>query len=565
MNLKKITEKLKDLNIHFDKELDKEIEKAFCTLFQIIEDLSEENDKLNKEVQQLRDEINLLKGEQAKPNIKSSKKNENEDHSSEKERRKREPSKENKEPKSRAKNHKIKIDHTKYCKVNKEELPKDAKFKGYKSYIVQDIIIKTDNVEYKREVYYSPSEKKTYIGKLPEEVKGSYNPGVKSMAIVLKHIANVTEPKITEFFGNVGIYISQSTISRILTKKEVEVFHEEKANIFKAGLCSTLYQQIDDTSARVHGENHYAQIICNPYYTAYFTIPKKNRLSVLDILCGGKERSYLFNEEAFILLEALKVPKKVIAQLRRQIFGKELNNKQMKEQLKHLYPNPKKGGNQRTRIMEAGAIASYHAQTDFPVVSVLLSDDAPQFKLIVKEHALCWVHDGRHYKKIHPVVPQNQEKVDQFLDQYWDYYRELLEYKEHPSQEKASELSEKFDKLFSTQTNYKALDERIAKSKAKKEELLLVLKYPELPLHNNESELGARAQARKRDVSLHTITDEGTKAQDTFLTIAQTAKKLGVNVYKFIYDRISRKFQMPSLASLIPSIKSTDIEYCDTS
>jgi hypothetical protein len=358
MNLKKITEELKNLHIHLNRGIDKEIEKAFCKLFQIIEELSEDNDKLNKEVQQLRDEINLLKGEQGKPEIKSSKKNENEDHSSEKDRRKRKSSKEDKEPKSRAKNHKIKIDRTEDCKVNKEGLPEDAEFKGYKSYIVQDIIIKTDNVEYKREVYYSSSEKKTYIGKLPAEVKGGYNPGVKSMAIVLKHIANVSEPKITEFFGNVGIYISQSTISRILTKKEVEVFHEEKENIFKAGLCSTMYQQIDDTSARVHGENHYAQIICNPYYTAYFTIPKKDRLSVLDILRGGKERTYLFNEEAFILLEALKIPKKVIAQLRRQVFGKELNNEQIKEQLQYLYPNPKKGGNHRIRIMEAGAIAS---------------------------------------------------------------------------------------------------------------------------------------------------------------------------------------------------------------
>ena len=43
-------------------------------------------------------------------------------------------SKEDKEPKSRAKNHKIKIDRTEYCKVNKEELPEDAEFKGYKSY-----------------------------------------------------------------------------------------------------------------------------------------------------------------------------------------------------------------------------------------------------------------------------------------------------------------------------------------------------------------------------------------------------------------------------------------------
>ena len=50
--------------------------------------------------------------------------------------------------------------------------------------------------------------------------------------------------------------------------------------------------------------------------------------------------------------------------------------------------------------MEAAAIATYHQQTDFPIVEVLLSDDAPQYKLLTYLQALCWVHDGRNYKKL---------------------------------------------------------------------------------------------------------------------------------------------------------------------
>jgi hypothetical protein len=79
----------------------------------------------------------------------------------------------------------------------------------------------------------------------------------------------------------------------------------------------------------------------------------------------------------------------------------------------------------------------------------------------------------------------------------------------------------------------------------------MVLKHPELPVHNNDAELGARAQVRKRDVSLHTMTEDGTKANDTFLTIGQTAKKLGVSVYEYIYDRVSERFRLPSLSELI--------------
>ena len=105
--------------------------------------------------------------------------------------------------------------------------------------------------------------------------------------------------------------------------------------------------------------------------------------------------------------------------------------------------------------------------------------------------------------------------------------------------------------MFSTVTGYEQLDVRISKTKENKEHLLIVLVLPEIPLHNNAAELAARTKVRKRDVSLQTITVEGTKANDTFMTIVQTAKKLGVSAYDYIFDRISNKFEMQSLAQQI--------------
>ena len=95
----------------------------------------------------------------------------------------------------------------------------------------------------------------------------------------------------------------------------------------------------------------------------------------------------------------------------------------------------------------------------------------------------------------------------------------------------------------------------------KKSELLMALKHPEVPLHNNESELGARAQVRRRDVSLHTMTEDGTKANDTFLTIVETAKKLGVSAYDYIYDRVSKRFRMPSLAERIRANGFLEVDF----
>nr|QNO48808.1 hypothetical protein IMBEDNDK_00018 [Methanosarcinales archaeon ANME-2c ERB4] len=295
MNLSGIVQTLETINIRPDEIQDEQLSETFRILLQLIEELSGHVEKLKAENQKLRDEISLMKGEQPKPNIKPSGKKPNVDISSEEERKPKNTPK-NKKPKT--KKDKIKIDRVEVCEVDKGILPDDAEFKGYQSVVVQEIVIKTDNVEYKKEIYYSQSQKKTYIGKTPSEIEGEFGPGVKSTVLTLKHVANVSEPKIHEFMDNFDIHIAPSTISRIITKNN-KLFHQEKSDIFKAGLLSTGYQQMDDTSSRVHGQNHYAQIVCNPYYTAYFTTPRKDRLTILDILRGdpsGESRSYCFNE-----------------------------------------------------------------------------------------------------------------------------------------------------------------------------------------------------------------------------------------------------------------------------
>jgi hypothetical protein len=61
----------------------------------------------------------------------------------------------------------------------------------------------------------------------------------------------------------------------------------------------------------------------------------------------------------------------------------------MQHMINGIFHDPNKDRNIRTRIMEAGAIAAYHNRTDIPVVKVLLSDDAPQFKKLTEEQVPC--------------------------------------------------------------------------------------------------------------------------------------------------------------------------------
>jgi len=543
MDLKILKQTLESIGINPDEIENKRYAKAFRILFAIIEILSGELDAVKAENQKLRDENNLLKGEQTKPTINGSKRND--DISSENERKKLNSPKKRK---STSRKDKIEIHNTEIRKVDRSILPEDAVSKGYSYVTIRDIIMKSWNTNYQLEVFYSPSEGKTYTAKLPDGIKGEFGLGLRTHIITLYHVANVSEPKISEIMENMGVLISKATISRILTDDN-DLFHKEKSEIFLSGLNSTTYQQIDDTSARVNGNNWYTQILCNPYYAAYFTVPHKDRETILDILLCGNEKTYCFNEEAFELMKMFNVSKIWIERLS-SFKGKAYNKEEMCRKMDYVFSSD---GYKSTkmRVLEACSIAAYHRMTNIPVVTTLLSDDAPQFKKLTFQHALCWIHDGRNYKKLRPIVPYNYEKLKAFLDRYWEYYRKLCEFRIKPDAEVAERLDAEFDQLFSTKTGYGQLDERISKTKEKKESLLKVLTMPEIPLHNNAAELAARVKVRKRDVSLQTVTDKGTKANDTFMTIVQTAKKLGVSAYAYIFDRVSNKFEMPSLAQLI--------------
>jgi len=541
MDINKI---LQSLSINFSN-LKGDFKTAFEFLINLVEKLSSEQRELQKEIQRLRDENNRLKGEQGKPDIKPNTP-QNKDISSEKE-RKTATTADKKRTKS-AKNKKIKINLTKQCSIDTSKLPKDAVFKGYQTVIIQDIKIEPDNIEFKKEVYYSPSENKSYIAPLPNGYEGGFGPTLKAWVIAFKNVSNISESKILEFLTNVGIYISKGTVSNILIKDH-QSFHQEKTEIVDAGLQSTVYQATDDTKARVNGQNYHTHILGNPYFTAFFTKPQKNRSTVLEVLSNDKQLTYCLNELALSILTQLTISKKYFKELELLNSEKIYNQLEFEYLILQLFPSI--GKQVKAKIFEAAAIAAYRKGVDRPVVDVLLCDNAPQFKLICEKLALCWVHDGRHYKKLSPVFKYNAKKVNAFLKKYWKYYHKLLQYKASPSNDKAQQLLDEFDQLFSTVTGYNDLDDRIAKTKNNNMQLLLVLKYSEIPLHNNDMELGARVCARKRDVSLHTMTDEGTKANDTFLTIIETCKKLNVNPVKYILDRIEKSYQLPVLAQLI--------------
>jgi hypothetical protein len=513
-------------------------------LLNLIEDLSADLRDAQAETQRLRDENNRLKGEQGKPHIKANKpKPPQSNHSSEKERHKP------KQHKKRRKKAAIQVHREQTLEVDKAALPADAEFKGYEDVVVQDVVFRADNVCFHKEKYWSAATRETYLAELPRGYAGQFGPGVKALTVTLYFGGGMSEPKIRELYENVGVQISAGELSNLLIKDQ-ETFHAEKDAIYEAGLRSSPWQHTYHTSTRVNGQNQHCHIVCNPLYTIYCTTPRKDRLSVLDVLRNGRQRVFRLNDEALGYLEAVPLSKAARHTLMVWRSERDLDEATFSNWLDTQFPN--QGVQQRQAILGAAAVAAYHAEAGMPIVRLLVCDDAPQFNWLTEEMGLCWIHEGRHYKKqLAPVVPHHQVLLDDFLKQFWDFYDQLLTYRQHPNPEDSVRLEAEFDRLFSTCTGYDALDARIATTRGKKASLLMVLKHPEIPLHNNAAELEARQRARKRDVSFGPRTRDGVEAWDTFMSLAATTKKLGVSFYEYVHDRISKTNLIPSLATLI--------------
>jgi regulator of replication initiation timing len=528
-------------NIDLSAILEEKTRELVKGLLNFIEQLSSNLREARTENQRLRDENNRLKGEQGKPEIKGDAETPK-DHSSEQERKK--PRKRQAKKKTAT----IVIDRKEVVRVAQAILPEDAIFKGYEENVVQDILLKTDNVCFLKEKYYSPSLGRTYLAEMPSGYTGQFGPGIKALVLAFYHGGLMSEPKIIEFLKNAGIQISKGTISNLLLKGH-EGFHAEKEAVYEAGLASSSYQHIDDTSTRVNGQNQNCHVVCNPYYTAYFTKPGKDRLSVLDVLRQGRKRVYLLNAETLAYLDGMPFSEATRCALEAWRSEAVMEEETFLHELDRRIPILNK--QHRSAVLSAAAVAAYHAEHGVSIVQTLVCDDAPQFKWLTRWLALCWVHEGRHYKKLEPVVTLHQRLLKEFLTRFWAYYDQLLVYRQRPTTVEAVRLEAEFDVLFGTPSGYAELDKRMATTLAHKDSLLLVLKFPELPLHNNPAELGARGRVRKRDVSFGPRTEDGRQAWDTFMTLAATTKKLNISFYEYVRDRILKKNAIPPLCELI--------------
>src|SRR3954453_18699737 len=256
------------------------------------------------------------------------------------------------------------------------------RFKGFKVYTVQDLVVETRVVRYWRLCYRTP-EGRLVVAPLPPEFTSHFGANLVRYLLSQHYQCRVTMPLLHQQLQDVGILISAGQISNLLTKGH-EAFHTEKAAVKQAGLETARWISVDDTGARHLGINGVTTQIGDDRFTSFDTVASKSRLMFLMTLRGAFQ-DYVINAAALLYLHEQDAPEALINRLIEpddQVFADE------DTWTNHLIALGITGA-KAVRLASVVAGSLDHLLPD----AVIVSDGAGQFDVL--RHGLCWIHAER--------------------------------------------------------------------------------------------------------------------------------------------------------------------------
>ncbi len=425
-----------------------------------------------------------------------------------------------------------------------ENVPPGATFKGYADFVVQELILHAETTCYRRERWRT-MDGRHLLADLPEEVvPGShFGPNLLSYILHQYHHQHVTQPLLLEQLRQLEIDISAGQLNGILTEKK-EVFHQEKDALLPAGLSVSSYVGVDDTGARHQGHNGYCTHIGNEWFAYFESTATKSRLNFLEIL-RRPHTDYVINETA---LAYWQEQQKVSDAVMKALTSGPSHFADAPAWHAHLAA-VEVTGERHVRLATEGALLGSLVEHGVSPDLVILSDGAPQFDVLV--HASCWIHQERALARMIPFSEAHRLAIDKARQGIWELYQGLKAYRQEPEASPPAEWETRFDNLCAQRTGFPSVNGVLKEMAEHKEQLLCVLRRPQVPLHNNGSENALRDYVKKRKISGSTRSDSGRRCRDTFASLKKTCRKLGVNFWDYLQDRIRGQGMIPPLAEFI--------------
>ena len=415
--------------------------------------------------------------------------------------------------------------------------------KGYQDFIHIDLELKFTTTRYRREVWLTP-EGQTVIAPLPAHVKGRFGDNLTALVLDLYHSCSVTQPLLLDWLHSHGCPISEGKLNDLLIHGH-EQFHQEREDILETGVACSRMLLVDDTGARHDGKNGYCTVIGNDAFTVFASTPSKSRVNFLTLL-QGKRRSHVLNSVAVSYMKQVKMADKWVDALTAYGETHFLNKAAWDAFLDDRKMFSKEQRRKATEaVLKAGLL-----DNGFPEAMIIHSDGARQFDTAF-DHSLCWFHASQPLAKLIPANKQERAARDWIEKQYWHLYDDIEAYCLAPTETRKAQITQDFNHWVTTQVDYPDLQYELGKLHRAREELLLVLEYPWLPLHNNLSERQIREYVKRRKISGGTRSTLGQRCRDVFASLKKTCKLHGVSFSRYLKDRISGVGIIPQLSDLV--------------
>jgi len=496
----------------------------------LVDRLLEYIEEQKQHIEILREEINRLKNHKNKPKIKPSALN-----SKKKKKNNSGKNQGNVADRSSAVPDRIEI-------VEVKNLPEGSRFKGYRRFRVQELIIRLERIEYRLERWQLPNGSYV-VAQLPATIqKGHFGLTLQAYVLHQHHHQGVTQPLLLNQLREWKFKISAGQLNHLLIDGK-EKFHFEKKELLSAGLQVSRYIHVDDTGARHRGRNGYCTHIGNELFAWFESTGSKSRINFLNLL-HQSHTDYQLTEHSFSYMIRKKLSPAVRKKLKEgnHAFIDEKSWKTHLESLDIRRPR-------HIQIVTEAALMGSILHHGFSLETVIMSDDAGQFNIF--RHALCWVHIERNISKLIGEDEKRAEAITLIRGQLWNLYEKLKIDKEKPSERKKKDIEEQFDHLCQQKTCYQLLNLQLKKMRESKRELLLVLERPDIPLHNNLSERDIREYVKRRKISGSTRSEDGRQCRDTFASLKKTAIKLHIGFWDYLIDRVTTQNTIPWLPDLV--------------
>jgi len=427
-------------------------------------------------------------------------------------------------------------------------VPTGSRFKGYGSYIVQDLVLHAEVIRYRRERWMTP-DGHMVLAPLPPGIAGHFGSELRRFVLLQHHQGQVTVERLVAQLRAIGVSISKRQVMRLLIDRQ-DSFLAEGGEVLRAGLQTAAWITVDDTGARHTGKNAFCTQIGNDDFAWFGTRPSKSRLNFLDLLRAG-HTDYVVNEAALDYMRGRALAGSVINQLAAHHRTRFADQNAWQMHLDRLGISALRVTPDPVCIATEGALWGSIQAHGLLRETVIVSDDAGQFD--VGQHALCWVHAERLVHKLDTFTNLHRAAQERMRALIWWFYADLKAYRVEPTARRRGELRARFDRIFHRRTGFVTLDRLLERLHANKPELLMVLDRPEIPLHTNGSERDIRCHVTKRKISGGTHSSAGRDCRDAFLGLMHTCAKLGIAFWDYLGDRLSVPDQpiIPYLPDLI--------------